>query len=92
MITQQIDITEEFSNPNVNYDVFMKKLKNRIVTLEEDINNIKDAKVKGFAEEEVTKLRQKYFDYLKIDLELQHLMLSNPEIYGEMSQFYEERS
>lgn len=86
MITQQIDITEEFSNPNVNYDVFMKKLKNRIVTLEEDVNNIKDAKVKGFAEEEITKLRQKYFDYLKIDLELQHLMLSNPEIYGERRQ------
>lgn len=86
MITQQIDVTEEFANPNVNYDVFMKKLKNRIITLEEDINNIKDAKVKGFAEEEVTKLRQKYFDYLKIDLELQHLMLSNPEIYGERSE------
>lgn len=86
MITQQIDVTEEFANPNVNYDVFMKKLKNRIITLEEDINNIKDAKVKGFAEEEVTKLRQKYFDYLKIDLELQHLMLSNPEIYGERRQ------
>lgn len=83
MITQRIDVTEEFSNPNINYDIFMRKMKNRIENLEEDINNIKDPKVKGFAEEEVMKMRQKYFDYLKVDLELQHLVLSNPEIYGE---------
>ena len=50
--------------------------------LELDVNNINDAAVKAFAEKEILALRQKYFDYLKIDLELQHLVLSNPEIYN----------
>lgn len=83
MITQRIDPTEEFANPNVNYDVLMRKLSNRIVNLEADISAISDPIVKGFALKELMSLREKYFDYLKIDMELQHMVLSNPDIYGE---------
>lgn len=82
MITQKIDNDAEFINPNINYDVLMKKMRKRIEVLELDVNNINDAAVKAFAEKEILALRQKYFDYLKIDLELQHLVLSNPEIYN----------
>lgn len=83
MITQRIDPSEEFSNPNVNYEVLMKKLSSRIIDLESDITVISDPIVKGFAVKELIALRQKYFDYLKIDMELQHMVLSNPDIYGE---------
>lgn len=82
MITQKIDANEEFYNPNLNYEVLMKKMQKRIETLELDITQIKDTAVKAFAEKELMALRQTYFDYLKTDLELQHLVLSNPEIYG----------
>lgn len=82
MITQKIDNDAEFVNPNINYDVLMKKMRKRIEVLELDVNNINDPAVKAFAEKEILALRQKYFDYLKIDLELQHLVLSNPEIYN----------
>lgn len=82
MITQRIDLEEEFFNPNVNYEVLMGNLRNKILMLEEDINNIKDPEVKGFAENKMIELRKEYFNFLKIDLELQHLVLSNPEIYN----------
>ena len=82
MITQRIEPTEEFYNPNINYDVLMSKLRSRIINIEEDVKNIKDPIVKGFAEQELISLREKYFDYMKTDLELQHLVLSNPDIYN----------
>ena len=81
MITQRIDENEEFYNPNLNYDILMNKLRKRILDLEEDTKNIKDPIVRGYAFQELISLREEYFNYLKIDLELQHLVLSNPEIY-----------
>lgn len=82
MITKRIDPAEEFTNPNVNFDVLMKRISNRIIDLEADFNNVEDAVVKGFILNEIISLREKYFDYLKVDMDLQHLMLSNPDIYG----------
>ena len=64
MITRRIDPAEEFTNPNVNFDVLMKKISNRIITLEEDFNNVEDPVVKGFILQEIILLREKYFDYL----------------------------
>ena len=83
MITERIDPDEEFYNPNINYDVLMSKLRNRIIDLEADLLVVSDVKVKAFVQDELISLRKEYFNYLKIDLELQHLVLSNPEIYGE---------
>lgn len=82
MITQKIEIEEEFSDPNVNYNVLMSKLRTRINTLENDFNNVDDSIVKGFIQEELFQLRKEYFGYLKIDIELQHMMLIHPEVYG----------
>lgn len=81
MITQKIDSEEEFINPNVNYNVLMSKLRAKIINLEQDVVNIQDPNVKGYAYQELLKTRKEYFNYLKVDLELQHLVLSNPEIY-----------
>lgn len=83
MITERIDPDEEFYNPNVNYDILMSRLKSRILDLENDLLVVSDAKVQAFIQDEVISLRKEYFNYLKIDLELQHLVLSNPDIYGE---------
>lgn len=85
MITQKIEENEEFYNPNINYDILMSKLKTRIVALEEDIGNIKDPILKGYALKTLIELREKYFDYMKIDLELQHLVLTNPDVYNKNS-------
>lgn len=82
MITQKIDPEEEFNNPNVNYIILMSKLSNRIIDLESDLKVVQDNIVKGYIEKELIDARKEYFNYLKIDLELQHLVLSNPEIYN----------
>ena len=74
MITQKIEIEEEFSDPNVNYNVLMSKLRTRINTLENDFKSVDDSIVKGFIQKELFKLRKEYFGYLKIDIELQHMM------------------
>ena len=79
---QRIDIEKEFLDPNLNYEILLRKLRSRIINLEYDVKEIKDPIVKGFAEKELIKMRETYFGYLKTDLELQHLMLTNPEIYG----------
>lgn len=81
MITERIDPDEEFYNPNINYDILMSKLKNRILDLENDLLVVSDPKVQTFIQDEVISLRKEYFNYLKIDLELQHLVLTHPEIY-----------
>lgn len=82
MITQKIDPDEEFINPNLNYQVLMGKMRVRILNLEDDIKIIKDPVLKGYAVNELISLRKEYFGFLKTDLELQHLVLSNPDIYG----------
>lgn len=82
MITQRIDPEDEFKNPNINYNILMGKLKSRILDLEEDFKNVKDPIIKGIINQELIDARKEYFDYIKTDLELQHLVLSNPEIYG----------
>ena len=82
MITQRIEPSEEFKDPNVNYQILMTKLSTRILLLEKDLKNVQDSIIKGFVEQELLDARREYFNYLKIDLELQHLVFSNPEIYG----------
>ena len=79
---QEIDPDDEFSDPNLNYRVLMSKLRTRINDLEKDVKNICDPVIKGLAVQELIETRETYFGYLKIEIELQHLMLSNPEIYG----------
>lgn len=82
MITQKIDPEEEFNNPNINYMILMSKLSNRIITLEADLKVVQDNAVKGYIEKELIDIRKEYFGFLKTDLELQHLVLSNPDIYN----------
>lgn len=82
MITERIEPDDEFLDPNVNYRILMSILQNRILVLEKDFENVQDASVKGYIQQELFDARKEYFNYLKIDLELQHLVLSNPDIYG----------
>lgn len=82
MITQKIDNEEEFMDPNLNYDVLMTQMKNRIQILELDYQNVEDHYIKGVIKKEIISLRKEYFDYLKVDFDLQHTIRSNPEIYG----------
>lgn len=82
MITQRIDPIEEFQDPNINYSVLMSRLSKRIIDLEEDFQNTKDPIVKGFIFKEILETRKEFFDYLKVDLELQHLVLTNPDAYN----------
>lgn len=82
MITQKIDNEEEFLDPNVNYSVLMNQIKNRIQTLELDYQSVKDPYIKGIIKKEIISLRKEFFDYLKVDFDLQHTIRSNPNIYG----------
>ena len=82
MITQKIDNEEEFLDPNINYSVLMNQIKNRIQTLELDYQNVEDHYIKGIIKKEIISLRKEFFDYLKVDFDLQHTIRSSPNIYG----------
>ena len=82
MIIEKITNDDEFFDPNINYEVLMSKIKSRIIILEEDLKNVKDPEMKGIISNKILELRESYFDYLKVDFELQHVMRSNPNIYN----------
>lgn len=67
----KISQDEEFLDPNVNYRILMAELRERIVKLQHDINNIQDEVILGLAQKEYTDLKIRYFKLLRDDLFLQ---------------------
>ena len=77
MINQKISNDDEFYDTNINFGILLNKRRRRIENLEHDVETIEDPRVRGFAYQELLEERQKYFDCLKTDLELQHMVLSD---------------
>lgn len=69
---QSFSEDDEFSDPNWNYAILLAELRERIVNLQYDINNIKDPEVLGFATELYTKLKNNYFDLMVASMDLEH--------------------
>lgn len=67
----------EFQDPNENFVVTLKELRNRIENLRLDSIQANDPEVKGFAEKRYIDLRIKYFKLMRDDLTLQKLYEEN---------------
>ena len=69
---QSINFDEEFVNPNVNYAILLTELRQQIETLQTDMAAIQDPSVLGFAQQLYVDRKVKYFNLLKMDLDMQH--------------------
>lgn len=56
---------EEFYNTDTNYSILMEELKQKLINLQLDLQNIRDPEVKGYTERIYTKLKIEYFRLLK---------------------------
>lgn len=63
----------EFVDPNENFVVTLRELRNRIENLRLDCIQANDPEVKGFAEKRYIDLRIKYFKLMRDDLTLQKM-------------------
>lgn len=63
---------DEFSDPNWNYAILLTELKERIVDLQYDINNIRDPELLGVATKLYTDLKNNYFNLLVVSMNLEH--------------------
>ncbi len=69
---RQVSEDDEFNDPNWNYAILMTELKDRIVDLQYDLNNIRDPEVLGLAHSIYIKLKKDYFDLMVQSMNLEH--------------------
>lgn len=71
-IVRSVSQEDEFGDPNVNYEILMAELRDRIINLQYDLNNIRDPEVLGFASNLYLKLKNNYFKLMTDSMNLQH--------------------
>lgn len=67
---KEIDLSQEFSNPDVNLMILLKEMEDEIRVIQQDLLVIKSPIIKGFAQSQYLKYKEKYFLLLAKDLEL----------------------
>lgn len=72
---------EEFLNPNLNYQILLAELRERIEKIQKDMLVIQDHEVMGAAQQIYTELKVEYFRLMRDDLDLQH-KFSTQDIIG----------
>lgn len=72
---------EEFLNPNLNYQILLTELRERIEKIQKDMLVIQDHEVMGAAQQIYTELKVEYFRLMRDDLDLQH-KFSTQDIIG----------
>lgn len=72
---------EEFLNPNLNYQILLAELRERIEKIQKDMLVIQDHEVMGAAQQIYTELKLEYFRLMRDDLDLQH-KFSTQDIIG----------
>ena len=74
-----ITAEEEFLDPNINYRVLLAEVREELETLQQDLQNIQNPQLKGYAKKMYIDLKIKYFKLLRDDLTLQ-VRYSNQQI------------
>ena len=75
-IVKSFSETEEFEDPNLNYKILLAEMRERIVDLQYDLNNIKDPEVYGFAVKLYIQLKNRYFDLMVQAMHIEHNIVS----------------
>ena len=69
-MTDDIDLTQEFNNPDVNFLILLQEMEQELRLIQLDLTQIKSPIVKGLAQTEYLRLKKEYFYLLAKDLEL----------------------
>lgn len=65
-----IDLTQEFNNPDVNFLILLQEMEQELRLIQLDLTQIKSLIIKGLAQEKYLQLKKEYFYLLAKDLEL----------------------
>ena len=69
-MNDDIDLTQEFNNPDVNFLILLQEMEQELRLIQLDLTQIKSPIVKGLAQTEYLRLKKEYFYLLAKDLEL----------------------
>ena len=69
-MSEDIDLTQEFNNPDVNFLILLQEMEQELRLIHLDLTQIKSPIVKGLAQTEYLRLKKEYFYLLAKDLEL----------------------
>lgn len=69
-MTNDIDLTQEFNSPDVNFLILLQEMEQELRLIQLDLTQIQSPIIKGLAQQEYLKLKEKYFYLLAKDLEL----------------------
>ena len=69
-MTNEVDLTQEFNNPDVNFLILLQEMEQELRLIQLDLTQIKSPIVKGLAQKEYLRLKKEYFYLLAKDLEL----------------------
>lgn len=69
-MSDDIDLTQEFNNPDVNFLILLQEMEQELRLIQLDLTQIKSPIVKGLAQEKYLQLKKEYFYLLAKDLEL----------------------
>lgn len=69
-MTEDIDLTQEFNSPDINFLILLQEMEKELRLMQLDLTQIQSPIVKGLAQQEYLKLKEKYFYLLAKDLEL----------------------
>ena len=69
-MVEDIDLTQEFNSPDVNFLILLQEMEQELRLIQLDLTQIQSPIIKGLAQQEYLKLKEKYFYLLAKDLEL----------------------
>lgn len=69
-MAEDIDLTQEFNSPDVNFLILLQEMEQELRLIQLDLTQIQSPIIKGLAQQEYLKLKEKYFYLLAKDLEL----------------------
>lgn len=69
-MSDDIDLTQEFNNPDVNFLILLQEMEQELRLIQLDLTQIKSPIIKGLAQEKYLQLKKEYFYLLAKDLEL----------------------
>lgn len=69
-MNEDIDLTQEFNNPDVNFLILLQEMEQELRLIQLDLTQIKSPIIKGLAQTEYLRLKKEYFYLLAKDLEL----------------------
>lgn len=77
---EDIDLSQEFTNPDVNFMILLKEVEQEIRLMQQDLLNIKSPIIMGYAQKQYLYYKLLFFRLLAKDLELLKLYeTNNPE-------------